>query len=191
LAERHQQNKEELDKQACHQVFRITKGEKDDSYEWYKNRVENRVEGTCEWFLTHENFQSWLKTRCRTSSGLRRSWMWKVCLGEIPDRLWVTSSRHYLLFFLQGPGPEHPLTSTLCLATPALFSKIWFNSTRSARVSQEWFRRSGPDHNALEHPQRCCQDPAAGSTIFVSDALDECAEMDFRDLVRMLIAFFL
>jgi len=61
LAERHQQSQEELDKQACHQVFRIIKGEKDNSYEWYKNRVEDRVEGTCEWFLTHENFQSWLK----------------------------------------------------------------------------------------------------------------------------------
>ena len=54
-------NISKLDKQECHQVFRITKGEKDDSYEWYKNRVEDRVEGTCEWFLTHENFQSWLK----------------------------------------------------------------------------------------------------------------------------------
>lgn len=61
LAEKHQQSQEELDKQKCHQVFRITKGEKDDSYEWYKNRVEDRVDGTCKWFLTHENFLSWLK----------------------------------------------------------------------------------------------------------------------------------
>ena len=35
------------------------------------------------------------------------------------------------------------------------------------------------------------QDPAAGPTIFVLDALDECAETDFWDLIRMLMAFFL
>ena len=35
------------------------------------------------------------------------------------------------------------------------------------------------------------QDPAAGPTIFVLDALDECAETDFQDLIWMLMAFFL
>lgn len=42
----------------CHQLFRLTNG---GTYEWYKNRVENRVPGTCEWFLNHEHFKHWLE----------------------------------------------------------------------------------------------------------------------------------
>ncbi|KAK9445174.1 uncharacterized protein VB005_00282 [Metarhizium brunneum] len=48
-------------RQKCHQLFRVTNGTRDATYEWYKDRVEARVEGTCEWFLKHEHFQTWLK----------------------------------------------------------------------------------------------------------------------------------
>ncbi|CAK7210845.1 hypothetical protein SBRCBS47491_000916 [Sporothrix bragantina] len=30
------------------------------TYEWYKDRVEDRVQGTCQWFLQHDHFQRWL-----------------------------------------------------------------------------------------------------------------------------------
>ncbi|KAL7949328.1 hypothetical protein V8C42DRAFT_350993 [Trichoderma barbatum] len=47
--------------QMCHQLFRLTASDKDATYEWYKDLVEERVEGTCMWFLHHEYFQKWLQ----------------------------------------------------------------------------------------------------------------------------------
>lgn len=41
----------------CLQLFRLTKSTEDATYEWYKDRVEDRVEGTCMWFLEHDYFQ--------------------------------------------------------------------------------------------------------------------------------------
>lgn len=45
----------------CHQMFRLTTSDKDATYEWYKDRVEDRIDGTCMWFLHHEHFQRWLE----------------------------------------------------------------------------------------------------------------------------------
>ncbi|GKU11181.1 unnamed protein product, partial [Fusarium langsethiae] len=45
--------KERLSKeqQECHQLFRLTDNSNDVTYEWYKDRVEERVKGTGMWFL--------------------------------------------------------------------------------------------------------------------------------------------
>ncbi|KAK1252186.1 hypothetical protein MKX08_003373 [Trichoderma sp. CBMAI-0020] len=51
---------EEKERQKCHQLFRLTSSDKDTTYEWYKDRVENRVEDTCMWFLNHNHFRKWL-----------------------------------------------------------------------------------------------------------------------------------
>ncbi|KAJ4855513.1 ankyrin repeats (3 copies) domain-containing protein [Trichoderma breve] len=52
----------ELEKQQkCHQLFRLTSNDKDTTYEWYKNRVEEMVKDTCLWFLNHEHYQEWLQ----------------------------------------------------------------------------------------------------------------------------------
>ncbi|GKU11177.1 unnamed protein product, partial [Fusarium langsethiae] len=54
--------KERLSKeqQECHQLFRLTDNSNDVTYEWYKDRVEERVKGTGMWFLEHDRFQTWL-----------------------------------------------------------------------------------------------------------------------------------
>ncbi|GKU12597.1 unnamed protein product, partial [Fusarium langsethiae] len=54
--------KERLSKeqQDCHQQFRLTNNDNDVTYEWYKDRVEERVEDTDMWFLDHDRFQTWL-----------------------------------------------------------------------------------------------------------------------------------
>lgn len=49
------------EEEECHQLSRLTHDNKNGSYEWYKNRVEDRVESTCQWFLNHENFKKWLE----------------------------------------------------------------------------------------------------------------------------------
>ncbi|KAF2147926.1 hypothetical protein K461DRAFT_283068 [Myriangium duriaei CBS 260.36] len=44
----------------CHQLFRLEAGDSDSAYEWHKSRVEDRVNGTCEWLLQHEHYKEWL-----------------------------------------------------------------------------------------------------------------------------------
>lgn len=44
----------------CHQLFRLEAGDSDSAYEWHKNRVDDRVDGTCQWLLQHEHYKDWL-----------------------------------------------------------------------------------------------------------------------------------
>ncbi|KAL1892390.1 hypothetical protein Sste5346_007128 [Sporothrix stenoceras] len=44
----------------CLQLFCLTRNDNDATYEWYKDRVEDRIQGTCQWFLQHNHFQRWL-----------------------------------------------------------------------------------------------------------------------------------
>lgn len=48
------------DQRKCLQTFALTQGGDEKSYEWYKGRVDSRAEGTCQWFLTHDSYTSWL-----------------------------------------------------------------------------------------------------------------------------------
>ncbi|TQV93804.1 G-protein beta WD-40 repeats containing protein [Cordyceps javanica] len=51
-------SREEQDKrQECRKLFRLTTSSRDATYEWYKDRVAERVDGTCSWLLGHEKFQ--------------------------------------------------------------------------------------------------------------------------------------
>ncbi|KAL7916941.1 hypothetical protein ACQKWADRAFT_317727 [Trichoderma austrokoningii] len=79
----------------CHQLFRLTAGGKDTTYEWYKDRVEERAKDTCNWFLKHEHFQKWLE--------------------QESGPLLVTADPG-----CGKPGPEHLLPSTLRPTAPAL-----------------------------------------------------------------------
>lgn len=44
-------------------MFRLVDGNQDAGYEWYKERVEETVEGTCMWLLKHNKFQDWLQSK--------------------------------------------------------------------------------------------------------------------------------
>ncbi|KAK7413536.1 hypothetical protein QQX98_007614 [Neonectria punicea] len=61
LAKERQSKDEQKEEQKCHQLFRLTTDGSDATYEWYKGRVEERVEGTCLWLLNHKHFRSWLE----------------------------------------------------------------------------------------------------------------------------------
>ena len=37
------------EEEECHRVFRLKSGSKDATYEWYKDHVEERLEGTCQY----------------------------------------------------------------------------------------------------------------------------------------------
>ncbi|CZR66737.1 related to ankyrin [Phialocephala subalpina] len=191
LAERRQQNQEELDKQACHQVFRITKGEKDNSYEWYKNRVEDRVGGTCEWFLTHENFLSWLKQDAGPLLVSADPGCGKSVLAKYLIDYGLPRAATICYFFFKDQD-QNTLSQALC----ALLHQLFSQKPDLIRHAMPEYFKNGSGIVTLATTlwnilKDAAQDPAARPTIFVLDALDECAETDFRGLIRMLMAFFL
>ena len=49
------------DERSCLQLFRLQKAGGDQSYEQSKGLVEERVEGTCHWFLDHDHYRKWLE----------------------------------------------------------------------------------------------------------------------------------
>ncbi|KAL1893931.1 hypothetical protein Sste5346_006072 [Sporothrix stenoceras] len=49
------------EQQKCLQLFYRTENENGATYDWYKGRVEDRLAGTCEWFLQHDSFKEWLE----------------------------------------------------------------------------------------------------------------------------------
>ena len=50
------------DENKCLQLFTLVKGTENESYEWYKDRIEPRASGTCRWFLDHSHYRNWLSS---------------------------------------------------------------------------------------------------------------------------------
>jgi hypothetical protein len=102
----------------CLQLFRLTKSTEDATYEWYKDRVEDRVQDTCMWFLEHDNFQKWLKQESgpllvSADPGCGKSVLAKYLIDHVLPR-----SATICYFFFKDQDQNTP--STLCSAPPTL-----------------------------------------------------------------------
>lgn len=107
-----QEEQEEIQK--CHQLFRLTDGSRDTTYEWYKDRVKDRVEDTCLWFLRHEHFQKWLKQDfgpllVTADPGCGKSVLAKYLIDHgLPDSAKTPSGKRYALCFTSSSITSHP-----------------------------------------------------------------------------------
>jgi ankyrin repeat protein len=172
------------------QLFRLTKDEKDETYEWYKNRVEDRVEGTCQWFLQHDNFKNWLRQDSgpllvSADPGCGKSVLAKYLIDvELPR----SSTICYFFFKDQD---QNTLKQAFC----ALLHQLFTEKPSLIRHAIPEYSNNGPDFVKVTTSLwkilgNVAQDPETGPVIFVLDALDECNESDFRDLIRMLRQLF-
>ena len=172
--------------QKCHQLFRLTKGGTDDSYEWYKNRVEKRLHGTCEWFLNQDNFQNWL----RRDSGLlivsADPGCGKSVLAKflIDDRLAQSATVCYFFFKDQD---QNTIRQALC----ALLHQLFSYKPSLIRHAIPEYQKNGSDlvnitTSLWDIFEKASKDTEMGSVIFILDALDECINSDFNDLVTRL-----
>ncbi|KAF5230459.1 hypothetical protein FAUST_9802, partial [Fusarium austroamericanum] len=174
------------EQQRCHQLFRLTTSSKDATYEWYKDRVEERVEGTCMWFLQHDYFQTWLNQDSgpllvSADPGCGKSVLAKYLIDHGLPR---SATICYFFFKYQD---QNTVRQALC----ALLHQLFSLKPRLIEHAIPQFRKDGQGlinstqslweilHNATEGPQ-------AGPIIIVLDALDECAESEFTDLMRNL-----
>ncbi|KAK4168218.1 hypothetical protein QBC43DRAFT_359993 [Cladorrhinum sp. PSN259] len=177
----------------CRQLFRLTVGNKDISYEWYKNRVTLRVEGTCEWFLRHDNFKQWQAQDSGSGPllvsadpGCGKS----VLARYLIDHVLPPIGRVCYFFFKDQD--QNTVRQALCAVLHQLFCY-------EPRLICHAISRYGEDGRALventarlwEILENVVQDPLTGSVILVLDALDECLEAEFQDLASRLKALHL
>ena len=193
VQKRQLQNQENMTKKAliekeeeCLQLFRLQEIGRDESYEWYKNRVEERVKGTCRWTLSHDHFIHWLKQDSglllvSADPGCGKSVLAKYLVDHKLPR-----SNIICYFFFKDQ-----LQNTLKQAFCALLHQLLSANHSLIRYAMPEFSKNGPKlvditavlWNILD---KAAHDPETGPLIFVLDALDECKESDFIDLVRML-----
>jgi len=168
----------------CLQSFRLTSSTKDASYEWYKDHVEARVEGTCEWFLNHDHFQKWLKKDSgpllvSADPGCGKSVLAKYL---IDDKLPRSSTICYFFFKDQDQN-------TVCQALCAIIHQLVTQKPSLIEHAMEEYKRNGREmiksaYSLWRILGNALQDSQAGPVIIVLDALDECASSEFVDLVR-------
>ncbi|KAF2190326.1 purine and uridine phosphorylase [Zopfia rhizophila CBS 207.26] len=170
--------------QECLQLFRLTKSTEDAIYEWFKNRVENRVQDTCMWFLEHKNFQEWLKQESgpllvSADPGCGKSVLAKYLIDH-----GLPQSATICCFFFKDQD-QNTVRQALCALLHQLFSK-------KPSLIQHAMKQFDKDGSGLINSKsslwtilgNAVQDPQAGPVIMVLDALDECAESAFEDLMR-------
>ncbi|EEQ89368.1 uncharacterized protein BDCG_04488 [Blastomyces dermatitidis ER-3] len=132
-----------------------------------KNRVEDRVEGTYEWFLGHNNFRKWLK---QEESG-------PVLVSADPG-----CGKSVLTKYLID-RPEHRAPSTLCTSSPAVLPEA-FTAIKPCDENGPGLINSTNPLSLWTILGDAVRDPEAGPVIIVLDALDECDASELADLVR-------
>ncbi|EHK42555.1 hypothetical protein TRIATDRAFT_12080, partial [Trichoderma atroviride IMI 206040] len=185
LAQKKLSEKEQKERQKCHQLFRLISSDKDTTYEWYKDRVENRVEDTCMWFLSHDHFKRWLEQDSgpllvTADPGCGKSVLAKYLIDHI-----LPQSATTVCYFFFKDQDHNTMRQALCALLHQLFSK------RSSLIEHaiKEYHSDGKGlinntrllwkilHNAINDLRN------TESIVIVLDALDECAESEFDDLV--------
>ncbi|KAJ5949221.1 hypothetical protein N7454_000805 [Penicillium verhagenii] len=172
----------------CLQIFRLTAhaGSTNTTYEWYKDRVGARVEGTCKWFLEHDNFQRWAEQDSgvllvSADPGCGKSVLAKYLIDDILPH----SNSATICYFFFKDHDQNTIRQALCALLHQLFSK----KANLVKHAMEEFQKNGQglinSTNSLWTILRnSLEDSEAGSVVIVLDALDECTESDFEDLIR-------
>jgi ankyrin repeat protein len=170
----------------CHQLFRLTMANKDVTYEWYKDRVEERVKGTCEWFLSHEYFRTWLGQASgpllvSADPGCGKSVLAKYLIDKVLPR-----SATVCYYFFKDQD-QNTIRQALCALLHQLFShKLFLIRHAMPEYSKNGQGLINTTVSLWDILEKAGQDPQAGPVIIVLDALDECAPSDLRDLVQKL-----
>ncbi|KAL6838127.1 hypothetical protein V8C40DRAFT_279665 [Trichoderma camerunense] len=170
--------------QICHQLFRLTASDKDATYEWYKDLVEERVEGTCMWFLHHDYFQKWLQQESgplvvTADPGCGKSVLAKYLIDHGLPR-----SATICYFFFKDQD-QNTIRQALC----ALLHQLFTQKPALINHAMAKFRTDGnglinSTESLWEVLRNVINDMQAGPIIIVLDALDECLESDFQNLIK-------
>ena len=169
----------------CLQLFCLTRNNSDVMYDWYKDRVEDRVDGTCQWLVQHDHFKAWLAQESgpllvSADPGCGKSVLAKYLIDQgLPQQ-----SATICYFFFKDQD-QNTARQALCALLHQLFSQNLSLIQHAMRA----FNNMGPaliqsERSLLAILRDAVQDPEAGPVIIVLDALDECAESELNSLIR-------
>ena len=176
------------EEESCLQLFRLQSSGEDQSYEWFKGRVKNRIEGTCHWFLEHDHFLQWLKQDSgpllvSADPGCGKSVLAKYLIDHRLPHLTAST----ICYFFFKDQVQNTLRQALC----ALIHQLFSFKPSLVRHAIPHYARNGDKLVAVTEAlwsilHDATTDSDVDSVIFVIDALDECNESDFEQLTRML-----
>lgn len=165
--------KDELDRL---QLFHIT------DYQRYKDRVEDRLEGTCEWFLSHENYKEWLEHDSNLLLVSADPGCGKSVLSKFLIDYQLPRSATICYFFFKDQD-QNTLKQVIC----SLIHQLLINSPAQLRTLDR------VTSNTIEMPsdlesifKQLLLGAEDKELIIVLDALDECTEGGLEDLVHLL-----
>jgi len=173
------------DQRKCRQLFRLARNDKDSSYESYKSRVADRLEGTCEWFLEQPHLGQWLEDDkglliVSADPGCGKSVLAKHLIDNVLPQ---SNPSATICYFFFKDGEQNTQKQAIC----ALLHQIFTSKPHLIELAMKNFRDNGEKlvnvSSALwDIFSQVINDPAMGQTIFVLDALDECKESELIDL---------
>ncbi|KAK5956219.1 hypothetical protein OHC33_002794 [Knufia fluminis] len=170
--------------QICLQLFKTS------IYKEYKDRNSARVEGTCQWVLTHPQFRQWRNSQhddllwISADPGCGKSVLAKSLVDlDLEDG----GQSMVCYFFFKDNEEQDNLPTALC----ALLHQVFSQRPDLIRHALPTWKRNG---NQLQREprelwlilQEMAADETAPSIICVLDALDECREYDRRQLITFL-----
>lgn len=147
--------------------------------------MEDRVDGTCQWFLKHENFQGWLQQKSgpilvTADPGCGKSVLAKYLVDHALPQL---TTRTTICYFFFKDQDQNTIRKALC----ALLHQLFSHKPSLIEHAMTAFQKDGKGlidstESLWQVLRSAVKDPRAGPIILVLDALDECAESEFENL---------
>ena len=167
-------------------------------YLFHKEKNPDRITGTCQWFLDHRKYKEWLRNES--------SWLWVTadpgCGKSVLSRFLVDHCLRRLTgesradsvcyFFFKDDSEENKsATHAMCAILHQLFSQ----KSQLVRYALPAFRLNGTKLARLFDELwdvfvSATDDPEAGTTICVLDAIDECSEVTRNILIKRLAKYY-
>ncbi|KAG8527393.1 uncharacterized protein KY384_007545 [Bacidia gigantensis] len=177
------------DERKCLQALRTS------DYEEHKSRNPHRVAGTCQWFLQHPNFKSWVESESSNllwvsaDPGCGKSVLSRYLIEEVVPSC---ESRTTCYFFFKDDSTEQ---KTLSNALSALLHQLFSQNRKLLNHARLHFDREGLKLSQLSHTlwavlTEAASDQEAGSIVCILDALDELEGLGRNELITNLNAFY-
>ncbi len=149
-------------------------------YEKFKDRNPNRLEGTCQWILQHENFQNWRDNSLSllwvsADPGCGKSVFSKSLIDE---DIRSTETRTTCYFFFKDDNEiQKNITTALSALLHQLFSQKPILITHAmSDYAVDGDKLPQSFHKLWSVLTKAVVDSKAGEVVCILDALDECAE---------------
>ncbi|KAL9074309.1 MAG: hypothetical protein Q9157_004431 [Trypethelium eluteriae] len=186
--QKHDQRYQSSKDRDCHQALKTSK------YEQFKDVNPDRVEGTCQWVLSHPRYHHWAAKEyddllwISADPGCGKSVLAK---SLVDNELRATDKHIVCYFFFKDNEEQDRLATALC----ALLHQLISYRPQLTRYIMPAWERNG--HKIVEETRElwrtflaAAKSDMAFDVTCVLDALDECRPTDRQLLIDMLAQFY-